>query len=308
MIKFYKHKDIDLFKWDECIDSSINRRVQAFSWYLNVVANNSWDALVLDDYNAVLPLPYRFKYGFKYIYMPYFIQSLGCFLKDKKDFSLFEDFANYLPGNIKFIDYNLQHNIKLVCDNKFVLTKKMNQVLDINNDYTKIFNSFNSSNKKNIKRSSFYNLKFEKNTSSLNADDFVTFFKTHLSSSLGFSKKDYACLIDLIKVSVSKGKGVVYVTKKENTILNSAFLLLDNKRVYLIASASSKEGKNKKASFFMLNELIKNYCSNFNILDFCGSNIKGIYDYNKGFGASDKFYYNTKISKLRFPFSILKPI
>ena len=23
MIKFYKHKDIDLFKWDECIDSSI---------------------------------------------------------------------------------------------------------------------------------------------------------------------------------------------------------------------------------------------------------------------------------------------
>ena len=79
MIKFYKHKDIDLFKWDECIGSSINRRVQAFSWYLNVVTNNSWDALVLGDYDAVLPLPYRFKYGLKYIYMPYFIQSLGCF-------------------------------------------------------------------------------------------------------------------------------------------------------------------------------------------------------------------------------------
>ena len=224
MIKFHQHKDINLVKWDSCIGDAINRKIQAFSWYLNTVTNNSWDALLLDDYKSVIPLPYRIKYGIKYIYMPYFLQYLGCFVQDEKHFELFRDFVNYIPSNIKFIDYNFNSKIELSFKNKFILTKKTNQILDIKDDYNKIFNSFNSSNKKNIRRSSLHNLKFEKTPSDFNADEFISFFKTNLSSSLGFHDKDYTCLNDLIKISISKGSGVIYVVKQKNVILNSVFL------------------------------------------------------------------------------------
>ena len=82
MISFCKHNNIDFKKWDDCISNSINRKIYSFSWYLDIVANKSWDALILDDYKAVMPLPYRRKLGKEYIYMPYFTQSLGVFFRD----------------------------------------------------------------------------------------------------------------------------------------------------------------------------------------------------------------------------------
>ncbi|VAW26447.1 hypothetical protein MNBD_BACTEROID04-1052, partial [hydrothermal vent metagenome] len=58
MIYYYKRNQIDIVKYDTCITKSINTRVYANSWYLDIVADN-WDVLVLNDYEAVMPLPWR---------------------------------------------------------------------------------------------------------------------------------------------------------------------------------------------------------------------------------------------------------
>ena len=57
MIQYLKNNEIDIEKYDNCIKSSLNSRIYAFSWYLNIVADN-WDVLVLNDYEAVMPLPF----------------------------------------------------------------------------------------------------------------------------------------------------------------------------------------------------------------------------------------------------------
>ena len=64
MIQYLKNKEIDFKKYDACIAAAINSRIYAYSWYLNIVADN-WDALVLNDYEAVMPLPiFRLKKAF----------------------------------------------------------------------------------------------------------------------------------------------------------------------------------------------------------------------------------------------------
>ena len=78
MIQYLKNKEIDFKKYDACIEAAINSRIYAYSWYLNIVADN-WDALVLNDYEAVMPLPWRQKYFIKYIYPPAWTQQLGVF-------------------------------------------------------------------------------------------------------------------------------------------------------------------------------------------------------------------------------------
>ena len=55
MIHYIQHKDIDFEKWDACVANSFNRLIYGFSWYLDVVCDD-WDALVLNDYEAVFPL------------------------------------------------------------------------------------------------------------------------------------------------------------------------------------------------------------------------------------------------------------
>ena len=54
MITYVKRKDLDVVKYDACITNSAQGSVYAFSWYLDIVADN-WGVLVLDDYKAVMP-------------------------------------------------------------------------------------------------------------------------------------------------------------------------------------------------------------------------------------------------------------
>jgi hypothetical protein len=77
-IRYLVNKDIDKEKWDNCIDNAANGLIYGYSFYLDAMAKN-WDALVLNDYEAVMPLTWNKKYGICYLYQPPFLQQLGIF-------------------------------------------------------------------------------------------------------------------------------------------------------------------------------------------------------------------------------------
>ena len=77
-IKYISYAEIDKQKWDSCIQHAVNGLIYAYSWYLDAMAEN-WDALVLGDYETVMPLTWNKKYGVHYLYQPYFCASLGIF-------------------------------------------------------------------------------------------------------------------------------------------------------------------------------------------------------------------------------------
>ena len=79
MINYHRFKDIDFAKWDHCIDNALNGLPYAYSWYLNIAAEEQWDALVIDDYKAVFPLPFKNRIVYKQIYQPFYMQQLGLF-------------------------------------------------------------------------------------------------------------------------------------------------------------------------------------------------------------------------------------
>ena len=45
-IKFLYNKEINKIHWDECVLNSINSKIYAFSWYLDIVSDE-WNGLVL---------------------------------------------------------------------------------------------------------------------------------------------------------------------------------------------------------------------------------------------------------------------
>ena len=69
MIRKVSRKKLEVEKYDACIANSIQANVYGYSWYLDVVADN-WDVLVLNDYEAVMPIPWRRKFFIKYVYTP----------------------------------------------------------------------------------------------------------------------------------------------------------------------------------------------------------------------------------------------
>ena len=83
-VHYITYQQIDKSKWDNCIDTAANGLVYGYSFYLDAMAKH-WDALVLDDYEAVMPLTWRKKFGIRYLYQPAFTQQLGIFYKGTAD-------------------------------------------------------------------------------------------------------------------------------------------------------------------------------------------------------------------------------
>jgi len=69
MIKYLKHTEINYAAWDACVKQSPNALLYAYSWFLDMAADQ-WDALVYGNYDAVMPLPWRKKWGIQYLYQP----------------------------------------------------------------------------------------------------------------------------------------------------------------------------------------------------------------------------------------------
>src|SRR5258708_15662853 len=78
-IRYWKRQEIDIASWDACIQQSANRLLYGFHYYLDELTGGQWDALVLGDYQAGMPLTWRRKYGISYLAQPPFSQQKGIF-------------------------------------------------------------------------------------------------------------------------------------------------------------------------------------------------------------------------------------
>ena len=104
--KYLTNDQIDFDKWDKCIERSYNGIVYAYSWYLDIVSDK-WDALVLGDYEVVMPLTWRKKYSITYLVQPVYSQQLGVFSTQKLNTTIVNQFLNSIPEKYKLIDIRL---------------------------------------------------------------------------------------------------------------------------------------------------------------------------------------------------------
>ena len=103
LIKLVKHSTIDTEKWDNCVRLDTGRMFYGLSWYLDILVKE-WDALVLNDYEAVFPLISNKKLLVNYLFRPYGVQQLGVFSKVGHSPELMRDFIAAIPGKYKFVD------------------------------------------------------------------------------------------------------------------------------------------------------------------------------------------------------------
>src|SRR3954451_22070460 len=91
---------IDKQKWDECLYSSAMPFIYASSAYLDHMADN-WSGIVGNDYDLIMPVPWRKKYGIKYVYTVPFVQQLGLFGRSVNDDDI-KDWMKLMLNNVKY--------------------------------------------------------------------------------------------------------------------------------------------------------------------------------------------------------------
>ncbi|MFT3679396.1 MAG: GNAT family N-acetyltransferase [Ferruginibacter sp.] len=292
-IRYVPYKQIDKAKWDACIEKAGNRLVYAFSFYLDAMAKH-WDALVMDDYDCVMPLTWNRKYGFCYLYQPPFTASLGVFGK-KITASLVGDFLKSIPSKFRYIDIYLNHadHFKL---NEFQLYERVNYVLSLNESYEDIYKNYRDNIKRNIKKSLQLNCVVKKD---FEVGDVIAVAKEQFNKTTSLTDVDYGNFRKLYTILQQQGKAVVYgVFAAAGQLLASAVFFVDDERAYYILVGNHPNGKTLGASHALIDAFIKDHAGTALILDFEGSDIRSLAFFYSSFGAKEEIYPGLKINRL----------
>ncbi len=304
MIKYCPHHTIDKDKWDNCISHSANEFIYAYSWYLDRVIPG-WDAFILDEYRAVMPLPWSVKMGIKYLYPPIFTQQLGVFSADLPSEDLIHQFLSLVPSKFKYAQLYLNEHNPVKNNPAYQIRLNNNHEIDLSLSYDRLYDNFHRNCKRNIKKAENCGLEIR---SDITSQTFVAFVKENLENQLKqLKKKDYHHLVSLAEYLLGRQSGELYGCYSADGLLcGAALFLITEKRCIFSVCASSAVGKQCQAMYLLVHHQIRKYAGSGKIFDFSGSNIPGIAYFNSTFGSQVKNYPVVTINYLPWPLRLFK--
>ncbi|NOQ26135.1 MAG: hypothetical protein GQ564_12290 [Bacteroidales bacterium] len=289
-IKYLKHNQIDKQKWDSVIENSKNALVYALSWYLDIVSPN-WGALVYGDYEMIMPLPVKKKYGLKYLTQPPFCQQLGVFYKEKNKAVSSTDFIKSIPSKYKLIHLNLNFDPELNC------TERSNFELNLSTQYDEIKSNYSTNTKRNINKAKKQDLHIVENMSPL---EVWRLKKNNPVNNL--SAWHYKKLLSVLEIAEKTGIGKSYgVLNLKNELLSVVYLLNYKNRLTFLVSSSNEEGKEKSSMFLLIDWILQKNAGSKEIFDFEGGSINNMARFFSGFGSTPVKYYHYKQNRLIWP-------
>jgi hypothetical protein len=293
-----RHHEIDKVKWDAAIARAIHPLIYAESWYLDVVSPQ-WEAIVTPDYSTLWPLTINRKFKWPVIMQPMFTQQLGIF--SSAPISK-ENIAQIYKAN-PYPILTLQSHGQYEWPKSALLSTKNNSVLPLQKDYAELQKSFRKDRKQSLAKALKNPTTCDSTTST---EAFINFTRKHNNYRL--PEKHLMMLHQLISRATEYNSGfILSVADGHEEPLSMAFFLRKYKRIINLSGHSSSKGFAKEGMFQILNQVIKDYAASDYLLDFEGSEIKGIASFYSGFGAIPEPYlchqhpllsYTQKLKKL----------
>ncbi len=288
-IRYLERKDIDESKWDACISKAPNQNIYGFAAYLDTMAVN-WDALIIGNYDAVLPLPWKKKFGICYLYTPRFTSPLAVYGQIPASIEL-THILNQIPRKFRLWDLNLTNDLSAFS----AYVKRKNHLLHLLPSYDTLRKNY---------RASYRNLlnQAEEAGQQVSKEIYIeTIIKLTAEKNIieGTSADDYSRFHSLYKHLAKKGEAVCYgnFSPEKNLLAAAVFFIVQN-RIYYMLAWNNEEGRQKGSSHQLIDAIIKENAGKDIWLDFEGSDIPGIAFFFEGFGAQPEYYYYLRENRL----------
>lgn len=292
-ISYLPQANIDKQKWDHCIDNAGNGLIYAYSFYLDAMSKN-WDALILDDYEIVMPLTWNKKYTIHYLYQPFFCAQLGIFGNNISS-KIVKVFFENIPSKFKYWDFYLNKD-NLFSLLSFPMYERSNYVLLLQNTYENLAANFAQSHVRNIKRALKQGNMVKKN---IPITDVISLAQVQTKKFSPITEKDYNNFSKLFEILKKKKMAVTYgVYSANNQLTASCAYVFSHNRAYYILVGNHPDSRISSASHLMIDHFIKEHAGENLLLDFEGSNISSLAFFYKSFGSSLEKYPGIKMNKL----------
>ncbi|MEO6612767.1 MAG: GNAT family N-acetyltransferase [Chitinophagaceae bacterium] len=294
-IKYLSNNEIDREKWDRCIEKAGNGLIYSFSFYLDHMARN-WDALVLNDYEAVFPLTWNKKYSIYYLYQPFLAAQLGL-TGNPIDAALLDSFLKAIPSKFKYWDIFL--NYKNVFPLKqFELYKRINYILDLGKPYEELYTRYRTTTQRNIKKAIQAGCRIQRDVA---VEKVIQLARQQMRSANSDINENIERFRKLYSYLHPKQMAVTYgVFSEKDELLASAVFFFSHNRAYYILVGNHPNGKVIGASHALIDAFIKDHAGKKLWLDFEGSDIRNLAFFYSSFGAVEENFAGIRLNRLPF--------
>ena len=286
MIQYLVNNQIDKTKWDATIAECGN--IYAYSWYLDIVHPN-WEALVEDDYQAVMPLTGGKKFGVNYLYQPYFVQQLGVFSKSQMSAETTDAFLKAIPAKYRFAEIRLNES-NTFGEGVQGVEYHRNVLLDLNQDYETIHSNYHTNTKRNLAKAESNNLQL---VTSVIPYHVVALFRDNRGALLDkWGNAEYGVLTRLAQVAQQRDAAFMLGVNEKGIgqLICAGIFMKTNNRITFLFSGLTVEGKQRQAMTYLLDQVIQKYSSQPITFDFEGSDDENLARFYLGFGGEEKKY------------------
>lgn len=291
-----KHTEIDKNKWDRCIDNSLNCLIYVQSFYLDKISPG-WNALVLNDYEAVMPMTWRKKYFISYLFQPSFFQQGGVYSKNKITEDLVAEFLNLASVHYRYIDITLNYQNTAELKGGAIISKRNNYILKLN-ETAFIEVAAREGFKQAFVNADKHNLVYS-NSSDYRAA--IKLYKDLYGNRMpSVNEADYLNFGEICNICDSNNNLIIRNVYFNDELIALVLLLKDSKRMYNLISCITDNGKKKNANYFLYYHLIKEFSGTNLILDLEGSDIEGVEFFYKRITEINQAYPAIKINNLPF--------
>ena len=303
-IRFLKNNQVDKQRWDECIERCPHGLIYSTSVYLDCMCPG-WHAMVHEDYDWVMPLTSKTKFGISYLYQPPFTQQSGVFSKDPSVTIPWAEVLSLVAKKYKFWQYNFHYGTPDIFDESFNIKTATNFLLPLQQEYESIRQSYANDLLRNLEKSNKQQLIYaSQHNTKLAIDTYITNYAERMPH---VSKNDYSRFKTLVSILQKEGNVECrQVVNDRQELLAIALLLKDNRRLYNLMNSTTEKGRKIAANHFLMDAIIKEFEGQELILDFEGSDLPGVKTFYQNFGATNQPYYMVTYNHLPWPIKLLK--
>jgi Acetyltransferase (GNAT) domain len=292
-IRYITQKEINRQQWDECISRAANGLIYAHTCYLDAMCQH-WDALVLNDYEAVMPLTFNKKYGIFYLYQPPFTASLGVF-GNAITAAMVQHFLNAIPKKFRYIDISLNHG-NLFTTEGFNLFERSNFTLQLSSPYEAVYGNYRDNIRRNIKKCAQQGCTVKKD---FDVAEVIAIASIQAGSFTKLTNIDFNNFSKLYQQLHQQQKAITYgICTAKGELMASCVFFFSHGRAYYILVGNHPNGKTMGASHTLIDAFIKDHAGTHLLLDFEGSDIRNLAFFYSSFGAKEEKYPGLKMNRL----------
>ncbi|WP_192823038.1 GNAT family N-acetyltransferase [Rufibacter sp. LB8] len=302
MLQLLTRNQIDSTQWEACLARAENSLVYAHAWYLDVVCQKKWHAIIEvqnGQYASLFPVPVTSFLGRKIVPLPLFAQQLGLFLTRESQQRNPAAYLNLLAQTYDEAVYQMpaQNFEPTNVDSRWQWRHRPNYELTLSEPYDVLRQRYSSNDlKRNLKKAAAAQLEKKPATS---MKCLIQLFRLNKGLELtDLKERHYRRLEKLFQRAQQAGVGQVWEAWHEDQVVAAAFFLRTPQRTTYLFGASNKRGRKVAAMAFLLDLAIREEASTGKTFDFEGSEIPSVAKFYSYFGATPVPYVSLSLQPI----------